>query len=136
MDPITLGLLGMGGMLVLIALHVPIGVAMGISGFIGVGFLIGWGPAISLFGTEPSSKISSEELAVLALFLLMGGLAGLAGLAADMYKLFYALIGHKRGGLAMATCPGPVAYPSWLHAAERATAVRAPSSLRPAAHPV
>jgi C4-dicarboxylate transporter, DctM subunit len=106
MDPITLGLLGMGGMLVLIALHVPIGVAMGISGFIGVGFLIGWGPAISLFGTEPSSKISSEELAVLALFLLMGGLAGLAGLAADMYKLFYALIGHKRGGLAMATIGG------------------------------
>ena len=42
MDPITLGALGMGGMFVLIALHVPIGIAMGISGFIGVGFLIGW----------------------------------------------------------------------------------------------
>lgn len=41
MDPITLGLRGMGSMLVLIALHVAIGVAMGISGFIGVGFLIG-----------------------------------------------------------------------------------------------
>jgi len=106
MDPITLGLLGMGGMFLMIALHVPIGVAMGLAGFVGVGFLIGWDPAVSLFGTEPSSKISSEELAVLALFLLMGSFAGLAGLAADMYKLFYAFVGHRPGGLAMATIGG------------------------------
>ncbi len=106
MDPITLGALGMGGMFVLIALHVPIGVAMGISGFIGIGFLIGWEQAVSLFGTEPSSKIASEELAVLALFLLMGALAGLAGLARDMYRLFYAFVGHWPGGLAMATIGG------------------------------
>ena len=106
MDPITLGALGMGGMFVLIALHVPIGVAMGISGFVGIGFLIGWEQAVSLFGTEPSSKISSEELAVLALFLLMGALAGLAGLASDMYRLFYAFVGHWPGGLAMATIGG------------------------------
>jgi len=81
-------------------------VAMGISGFIGIGFLIGWPQAVSLFGTEPSAKIASEELAVLALFLLMGALAGLAGLARDMYRLFYAFVGHWPGGLAMATIGG------------------------------
>jgi tripartite ATP-independent transporter DctM subunit len=112
MDPITLGLLGMGGIFVLIALHVPIGIAMGLAGLVGVGSLIGWEPAISLFGTEPSDKISSEGLAVLALFLLMGSFAGLAGLAKDMYRLFYAFLGHYPGGLAMATIGGCAGFGS------------------------
>ena len=95
MDPITLGLLGMGGMLVLIALHVPIGVAMGLAGFICVGLMLGWGPAVALFGIEPSGIVSHTDLAVIPLFLLMGSFAGAAGLSADLYRLAYALVGRK-----------------------------------------
>ncbi len=106
MDPLILGLLGIGGMFVLIALHVPIGVAMGLAGFVGVGLMLGWGPAIALFGIEPSGIVSHDALAVIPLFLLMGSFAGAAGLSADLYRLAYALVGHYRGGLAMSTIGG------------------------------
>jgi len=106
MDPILLGALGLGAMFILIALHVPIGVAMGITGVTTVGFIIGWEPALTLLGTEPSAAIENEGLAVVALFLLMGAFASEAGVSADMYRLAYAMIGHFRGGLAMATIGG------------------------------
>jgi tripartite ATP-independent transporter DctM subunit len=106
MDPILLGALGLGAMFVLILLHVPIGVAMGITGVTSVAFIIGWEPALTLLGTEPSAAIENEGLAVVALFLLMGAFASKAGGSADMYRLAYAMIGHFRGGLAMATIGG------------------------------
>ncbi len=106
MDPILIGLLGLGAMFILIILHVPIGVAMGITGVTSVAFIIGWEPALTLLGTEPSAAIENEGLAVVALFLLMGAFASEAGVSADMYRLAYAMIGHFRGGLAMATIGG------------------------------
>ncbi|MCW5770090.1 MAG: TRAP transporter large permease [Rhodospirillaceae bacterium] len=105
-DPIVLILLGLGGMFVLILLHVPIGVAMGIAGLVGFGLLSGFGPALSLLGTEPVGILSNADLAVIPLFLLMGSLAGVSGLSGDIYKLVYALVGHRRGGLAYATIAG------------------------------
>jgi tripartite ATP-independent transporter DctM subunit len=106
MDPLVLGLLGIAGMFVLIVLHVPIGVAMGLAGFVCVGIMLGWGPAIALFGIEPSGIVSHRELAVIPMFLLMGSFAGAAGLSADLYRLAYALVGHLPGGLAMSTIGG------------------------------
>jgi TRAP-type mannitol/chloroaromatic compound transport system permease large subunit len=105
-DPFLLASIGILGMLALIALHIPIGVAMGIAGFIGVGFLLGWAPAITLFGTEASSHIASSELAIIPLFLLMGSFAGAAGLSSDIYRLAYVFVGHRRGSLALATIGG------------------------------
>ncbi|MBL6958762.1 MAG: TRAP transporter large permease [Rhodospirillales bacterium] len=106
MDPLALSAIGIGGMFLLIALHVPIGFAMGIAGIIGVGVVIGWGPAISLLKTEPSAVISNRDLAVIPLFLLMGSFATAAGLSSDLYRLAYAFVGHRRGGLAMSTIGG------------------------------
>lgn len=103
MEPPVIGGLVVAGMFVLIALHVPIGVAMAIAGFIGTGLIIGFEPAISLFGIEPSSAIASQELAIIALFLLMGNFAAAAGLSGDLYRLAQAFLGHRKGGLAMAT---------------------------------
>jgi hypothetical protein len=84
MDPILVGALGLGAMFVLILLHVPIGVAMGITGVTSVAFIIGWEPALTLLGTEPSAAIENEGLAVVALFLLMGSVASQAGVSAAM----------------------------------------------------
>lgn len=107
MDPATIGLLGMALMLLLIFIHVPIGVAMGISGVLTFGLIRGsLGPALSLFGTETVSKVASLELSVVPLFLLMGAFATFGGLSADLYRIAYAFIGHVRGGLAIATIGG------------------------------
>lgn len=103
MEPPVIGGLVVAGMFVMIALHVPIGIAMAIAGFIGTGLIIGFEPAIALFGIEPSAAIASEELAIIALFLLMGNFAAAAGLSGDLYRLAQAFLGHRKGGLAMAT---------------------------------
>ena len=105
-DPLLVASIGIVGMLVLIALHIPIGVAMAIAGFVGVGILLDWGPAITLFGTETSAHLASTELAVIPLFLLMGSFAGAAGLSSDIYRLAYVFVGHRSGGLALATIGG------------------------------
>ncbi len=106
MDPIFIATLGLIGMFVLIGLHVPIGVAMATAGVVGFGLLGGWKPAISLLATEPVSVFTSLDLAVIPLFLLMGSFAGVSGLSSDIYRLAYAFIGHRRGGLALATIGG------------------------------
>ncbi len=103
LDPTVIGSLALLAVLGMIALHVPIGAAMAIGGFIGTGLIIGWEPAVAVLGIDPAQQIASSELAVIALFLLMGNFAGVAGLSADLYRLAQALVGHKRGGLAMAT---------------------------------
>ena len=103
MEPPVIGGLVVAGMFVMIALHVPIGVAMAIAGFVGTGIMIGFDPAVALMGIEPSAAIASEELAIIALFLLMGNFAAAAGLSGDLYRLAQAFLGHRKGGLAMAT---------------------------------
>jgi tripartite ATP-independent transporter DctM subunit len=105
-DPLTIGLLGFVGMFALIALHVPIGAAMGIAGFAAFGFIGGFKPALTLFGTEAATALGNIDLAAIPLFLLMGGFAAAAGMSADIYRLAQALCGHWRGGLAYSTIFG------------------------------
>ena len=106
MSPIALTILGFGGLFALIAVRVPIGIAMGVAGFVGFGLLNGFGPAVTLLATEPAQVFADPNLAVIPLFLLMGSLATISGLSDDIYRLMYALVGHLPGGLACATIGG------------------------------
>ena len=99
MDPLLIAVLGTIGMFVLIALHIPIGVAMALAGVIGFTLLVGWAPAVALLANGPVSVLTNMDLAVIPLFLLMGSFAGVGGLSADIYRLAYATIGHRRGAL-------------------------------------
>lgn len=103
MDVSNIALIGFVGMFVLIFLHVPIGVAMAIIGVVGFAAIAGWGPALTLLATEPASTMSSLDLAVIPLFMLMGGLATAGGLARDIFSSAQALVGHRPGGLAATT---------------------------------
>ena len=103
MDPLILALLGCAAMMLLIVLHVPIGISMALVGATGFAQVVGWGPALSLMATEPASAMSSLDLAVIPLFMLMGSLAAAGGLATDVYDMAGALLGHRRGGLATTT---------------------------------
>ena len=103
MDPLLLALFGFVVMLLLIALHVPIGIAMAICGVVGFAQIVGWGPALSLMASEPAATMANLELAVIPLFILMGSLASVGGLATDIFDMAATLVGHRRGGLAMTT---------------------------------
>jgi C4-dicarboxylate transporter, DctM subunit len=106
MDPLVVAGIGFALMLGLIALHVPIGIAMGFVGVTGFAMVVGWGPALSLLASEPASTLTNLNLAVIPLFMLMGNLAAAAGLANDVYNIAHAFIGHRKGGLATATVLG------------------------------
>ena len=59
-----------------------------------------------MFATAPTQVLVTQELGAIPMFLLMGSFAAAAGLSSDLYRLFYALLGHYRGGLAMTTVAG------------------------------
>lgn len=104
--PVALTLWGLLGTFLLIALQVPVGIAMGIAGVVGFGVLSGFGPALAMIASETSNNLASLDLATIPLFVLMGSFASMAGLSEDLYRLAYAVVGHRRGGLAMATIGG------------------------------
>jgi tripartite ATP-independent transporter DctM subunit len=98
-----IGLIGIGVMLLLLALRMPIGVAMLLVGAVGVAALNGVPVALSTLGNAPYSYSTGYELAVIPLFVLMGNCAGASGMSRELYKAAYAWVGHWRGGLASAT---------------------------------
>ncbi len=102
----TLGVLGLAGMFALALLHVPLGAAMALAGLVGFGAMAGFTPAASIFATEAASVIANLDLVVIPMFILMGAFASSGGLARDIYDLAYAGVGHRRGGLALATIGG------------------------------
>jgi len=101
----TVGLLGVAAMLVLLALGMPIGIAMLLVG--GVGFAVvhpgGVQATLYMLGSSPYSYSAFYELAVIPLFVLMGNLGATSGMASNLFAAAYAWIGHWRGGLAHAT---------------------------------
>jgi len=106
MDPVLLASLAIMFMFVLILLHVPIGLAMAAVGLIGYGLLASFSSASTILVAEAVTALSSVDFAVIPLFILMGNFASAAGISADMYNLVYSLLGHRRGGLSMATVGG------------------------------
>jgi tripartite ATP-independent transporter DctM subunit len=92
--------------MVLLALRMPVGVAMLLTGFLGFAAIRGWAPALALLASEPFVISSNYELIVIPLFVLMGNLASLSGMSRDLYAAAYAWVGHWRGGLASATIVG------------------------------
>ena len=103
MTPTQMGLVGLAALLSLLALRMPVGIAMLFVGFAGFGLTSGWAPALALVASEPFVISSNYELIVVPLFVLMGNLATVSGMSRDLYAAAYAWVGHWRGGLASAT---------------------------------
>lgn len=100
------GTLGVIALLVLLTLGVPIGVAMGLVGIVGLVILLGPEPAIIKSGVVLFETVSRYELGVLPLFLLMAHLCFAAGASRDFFDAAARMIGHRRGGLALASIAG------------------------------
>jgi C4-dicarboxylate transporter, DctM subunit len=103
MDRDLVALFGFIGMFALMALRVPIGVAMGIVGVLGFGVLSGMGPALNLLGNVPLSVLTDYNLLVIPMFILMGAFASHSGMSRELFDAGRAWFGHRRGGLAYAS---------------------------------
>ncbi|MEQ9814894.1 MAG: TRAP transporter large permease [Azospirillaceae bacterium] len=106
MSSFAIGLIGMGALLILLVLRVPVAFAMFAVGFAGIAILNSPNAAMSLLASESFTLASSAELVVGPLYILMGNHATETGMSRRLYDAAYAVIGSIRGGLASATVIG------------------------------
>ena len=85
------------------ALRVPIGVAMGIVGVLGFSAVAGFGPGLNLLANVPLSVLTDYNLSIIPMFILMGAFATQAGMSRELFRAGNAWVGHRTGGLALAT---------------------------------
>jgi C4-dicarboxylate transporter, DctM subunit len=100
------GLLGVVALLVVLTAGVPIGVALGLVGMAGLTLLLGLEPALIKSSVILFDTLSRYELGVLPLFLLMAHLCFTANASRDFFDAAARMIGHRRGGLALASIGG------------------------------
>ena len=106
MSPILIGIIGILILFILMASGMNVGIAMAVSAFLGLIYLMGFSQALSILGAAPYRTAAAYTMSVIPLFVLMGNLSFYAGVSEDLYSTTYKLFGHLPGGLAMATTVG------------------------------
>lgn len=118
MNSAVLGFIGLGAMLGLVAIRIPIAFCMALVGFVGMIFAIGWPEdgemqldrgfeaAWSYASFEPYSFIANFPIVAVPLFLMMGYVAFHAGFTRDIYYTARMWLSRLHGGLALASVAG------------------------------
>ncbi len=99
----TIGILGIIILVILLFSNMPVGFVMGFLGLMGFSYIRGLEPGLSLLARDVFEVFSSYGLTVIPLFVFMGQIAFYSGISRRLYDSAYVLIGHRKGGLAMAT---------------------------------
>jgi len=88
---------------VLLAVGIPVALAMAVSGAIGL-YLIGGIPILAgILSTSPLSTANSYEIITIPMFILMAEFVIISGIAEGLFRAAMIWVGRVRGGLAMAT---------------------------------
>ncbi len=97
-------MIALGVMLALAFLRMPIAIAMGLIGFLGMAYMRDWNFAIALnmVQTKVYETGRSYHFSVVPLFILMGNFVTRAGMSQELFRAANAFVGHLKGGLAMA----------------------------------
>jgi C4-dicarboxylate transporter DctM subunit len=109
----TVALIGFVSLFSLMLLRVPVGMAMGLVGITGFGYLTGFEPALKLVGQTTMRTVTDYSFGVIPMFLLMGAFVSVSGISRELFRAANTFVGHWKGGLGIATIAacGAVAYP-------------------------
>jgi tripartite ATP-independent transporter DctM subunit len=99
----AVAVIGFVSLFTLMLLRVPIGMALGLVGVTGFGYLTSMSPALKIVGHTTMRTVTDFNYAVVPLFLLMGAFATTSGMSRELFRAANAFIGHLRGGLGIAT---------------------------------
>lgn len=105
-SPETVGWIGIVVMLAMVGLGVPVAYAMGIVGFLGSLLLLGLGATQGLMEIVPFATVASYSFGIVPLFVIMGYLVFHAGFANGAFETARAWLGHRKGGVPMASVVG------------------------------
>jgi len=103
MNPDLVAIGGFVALFALMLLRVPIGIAMGLIGVAGFGLMGDLGPALKLLSQSPIRTATEAGFGVIPMFLLMGAIASASGMSRELFQAANSFLGHRRGGLGMAT---------------------------------
>ena len=112
MSGLAIGGIGFAVLLLLLAIRIPIGVAMLSVGVVGYVSIAGSSALLSYLKTETYWRFTNDDLSVVPLFLLMGQFAAKAGISQSLFRAANAWLGHRRGGIAMAAVGGCAGFAS------------------------
>ena len=112
MTPIDIGLMGLVVLFTLLAFGMPIGFAMGLVGVGGFALLISVHAAVVKVGVIAFDLATNYAIGTVPLFLLMAHVLFAAGIGNDLFDFAARMLGHRRGGLAMATIGASAGFAS------------------------
>jgi len=92
-----------GILILMLVFGLPVALAMGVSGAVGL-YLFGGEPVLTgILKTSPVSTANSYELITIPMFILMAEFVIISGVANDLFRAATTWVGRLRGGVAMAT---------------------------------
>ena len=103
MSSITLGAIGVLVALLLIALRVPIAVALGLVSFFGIMELTNMRAALGIITAVPFNFIGNWSFTAVPMFLLMGYVCTTSGMTQGLFKAMRVCLSRLPGGLAIAS---------------------------------
>jgi tripartite ATP-independent transporter DctM subunit len=103
MSPELIGVLGFAALVALLALRVPVGIAMIAVSVVCYSIVVSPEAALARLGSDAFSGTASYTLSVIPLFILMGLILAQAAIGRDLYLFLDAVLWRIRGGLALAT---------------------------------
>src|ERR1044072_5664097 len=99
----AVAVLGFVSLFALMLLRVPVGMAMGLVGVCGFGYLVGLTPALKLIGQTSMRTVTDYTFGVIPMFLLMGTFVSNSGMSRELFRAANGFVGHLRGGRGVAT---------------------------------
>src|SRR3990172_13399168 len=103
MSSLAMGFTGLAAILVLVALRMPIGVALALVAVVGLALVASVDAVMSLVGSVPYEFAANWELSAVPMFLLMGALTYRSGLTDSLFHALRIWLRFLPGGLAVAT---------------------------------
>jgi tripartite ATP-independent transporter DctM subunit len=123
MDPLLMGLMGLGVLFVLVVLGMRIAFATALVGFLGLWAMKNYTVAGKVLGFLPHGIVAHYSLSVIPLFIIMGYYAFYAGLTDDIFFTARQWFGHLPGGLAITTVFGCAGFAACTGASTASAAV-------------
>ena len=103
METDALAIIGFVVLFALMLLRVPVGMAMGLVGVTGFGWMVGGLPALKMVGQTSMRTTADYAFGVIPMFLLMGAVVSASGMSRELFRAANTFVGHLRGGLGIAT---------------------------------
>lgn len=103
MDPMIIGIIGIIGLFLLLAMGMPIGFSLTLTGFCGISALTSVSVALPTVVRSFYSTFTTYSFTVIPLFVIMGELASICGLSQGIYTMADKWLRRLPGGLGIAT---------------------------------